>query len=74
MYWFSIGGDDSQIVSLDGQLSWADAGETVDHSEPVSAAWGDGEHFQWGVSHETSVRISELSFTVDQHAFGILTC
>lgn len=76
LYWmhrFSVGGNECQIVSLDGELSWAYGCEGVDHTESVSATWSDGEYFQWGVGHESSVGITELSFAVDQHRLGILT-
>lgn len=71
---FAVSRDDSQAVTFNGNLSWADRGESVDHSEAVAFARCHCEDLQWRVGHESGVWITELPFAVDQHRLGILTC
>lgn len=70
----AVGGDDGQAVAFDGDLSWAHGREGVDHAESVASAWRHGEDLQRRVGHEAGVWITELTFAVDQHRLGILTC
>jgi hypothetical protein len=73
MHRLSVGGDQDQVVSLDGELRGTHRSERVDHPEPVSSSWSHGEDFQRCVGHESGVGVSELSFAVDEQAFGVLT-
>lgn len=70
---FTVGSDDGQSVSLDGDLGRADGSERVDHTEPVATAWRDGEDLERCVGHEARVRIPELALAVDEQRFRILT-
>lgn len=60
-------------MAFESDLSRAHGRESVDHSESVTSAGRDGEHFQGRVGHEASVGISELTLAVNQHVLGILT-
>lgn len=70
---FSVSRDDCEAMTLDCDLGWTNRGKGVDHSESVSATGSNGEDFQRSVGHEAGVGVSELSFTVDEEGFGILT-
>lgn len=72
-HWFSVGGDDCEAVSFNGDLGWANRGKGVDHTESITAARGDGKDFERSVGHETGVGVTELSLAVDEQRFGILT-
>lgn len=69
---FTVGSNQSQVVSLNSELSRTYGGKGVDHSEPVSPARGHGEDFQRCVGHEAGVGIPELTLAVDQQTLGVL--
>jgi hypothetical protein len=73
MDWITIGTDNDQRMSLDSELSRADRGQRVDHTESVSPAWSDRENFERSVGTVAGVGILELTLAVDEEGFGILT-
>ena len=73
VYRFSVSGNQNQIVPLNRKLRWTHRSKRVDHPEPVSLSRCDRENFQRSVRLESSIGISELSFSIDQQAFGILS-
>jgi len=70
---FTVGGDDEQRMTLDGQLGGTHGAEGVDHSEAVPASGGDGEDLQGSVGHQTGLRVSELTAAVDEDGVRILS-
>lgn len=59
-------------MSFESDLGGAHRCKSIDHSESVSSTRRDCEHFQGRVGHEASVRVSELTLSVNQYVFGIL--
>lgn len=70
----AVSGDYGQLVTFNCDLCWAHRWESVDHAESVASAGCHREDLQRCVCHETGVWIAELTFTVNQHRLGILTC
>lgn len=73
MHGLTVGRDDRHAVALNGHLSRAHRGECVDQTETVAATGRNGEDLERCVGHESSVGIAELTATIDEHRFGILT-
>lgn len=72
MHGLAVCGNHLHIVALDGHLSRAHRGEGVDHAESIATTGRNGKYLKRRVSHEASVRITELSLAVNQHGLGIL--
>lgn len=69
----TIGGNDCHTMAFDSHLCRTHRCECIDQTETISATRRDCEYFQRRVRHKTGVWIAELTATIDQHRFGILS-
>lgn len=72
MHGLSVRWDNCHAMSFDSNLSRAHGRKCIDQSESVPSSWSDGENFEWCVCHESGIRVTELSSSVNQHWLRIL--
>lgn len=72
MHGLTIGRDHCHTMSFDGHLCRTHRRKRIDQSESIPATRRYGEYLERCIGHEASVRVTELTATIDEHRFGIL--
>lgn len=72
MHRLAVRRNDGHAMALDRHLSGTDRCERVNQTETVTATGRYGKDLQRCVCHKASIRVTELTSSVDQHRLGVL--